>query len=399
MKVKYFLYVLIPVFVIALAVWYGASLSAQPEPEQIETGWQERKDSLTYILEDGTPASGWVTIEGIRYYFREDGTLATGWETVDGMDYYFLDNGTPATGWVTIDEVRYYFLENGTPATGWVSIDNASCYFNENGTPVTGWQDIDGNRYYLNANGAPLTGTQEIDGTVYVFDSDGTFYQGWVTIGEYEYYCLGDGSFATSPTEIEGQIQYFSTTGIHVVLVNPWNSIPEDLQVNLLPLDNEELVEVSCYQALLQMLSDCESAGNKPYVCSAYRTQAKQEYLYQRKVDYYLKRDYEQEEAEELAAQVVAIPGTSEHQLGLAADICDKDYPYLDEKQAETKTQQWLMEHCWEYGFILRYPTGSTEITGIIYEPWHYRYVGVEIATELQELGITLEEYLGFTHE
>ena len=108
-----------------------------------------------------------------------------------------------------------------------------------------------------------------------------------------------------------------------------------------------------------------------------------------------MKEGYEEEEAKVIAAREVAVPGTSEHQLGLAVDIVDKDHPLLDESQADRPTQIWLMEHCWEYGFILRYPVGTTDQTGIIYEPWHYRYVGREIAMELKELGITLEEYLG----
>ena len=105
--------------------------------------------------------------------------------------------------------------------------------------------------------------------------------------------------------------------------------------------------------------------------------------------------DWSRAAAEKEAAKEIAVPGTSEHQLGLAVDLMDEDYPYLNDHQANTGTQKWLMEHCHEYGFILRYPIGSTEITGIIYEPWHYRYVGVEIAQEIMNLGITLEEYLG----
>ena len=104
---------------------------------------------------------------------------------------------------------------------------------------------------------------------------------------------------------------------------------------------------------------------------------------------------YSQAEAEELAAKVVAVPGTSEHQLGLAVDIVSTDYYVLDESQATTKTQQWLMEHCWEYGFILRYPDDKSEITGIIYEPWHYRYVGTAVSLPLRDSGLCLEEYLG----
>ena len=82
--------------------------------------------------------------------------------------------------------------------------------------------------------------------------------------------------------------------------------------------------------------------------------------------------------------------------LGLAVDIVARDYQLLDERQEETAEQQWLMKNCWRYGFILRYPTDKTEETGIIYEPWHYRYVGREAAEEITRQEICLEEYLGY---
>ena len=91
---------------------------------------------------------------------------------------------------------------------------------------------------------------------------------------------------------------------------------------------------------------------------------------------------------------MVAVPGTSEHQLGLAVDIVDKSYQILDKKQETTAVQKWLMEHAWEYGFILRYPNGTTDLTGIIYEPWHYRYVGRDAAADIRDKGVTLEEYI-----
>ena len=95
------------------------------------------------------------------------------------------------------------------------------------------------------------------------------------------------------------------------------------------------------------------------------------------------------------AATVVAMPGTSEHELGLAVDLVDTDYPYLDEAQENTDTQKWLMENSWRYGFILRYPNDKSEITGIIYEPWHYRYVGKETAKAIYESGLCMEEFFG----
>lgn len=91
---------------------------------------------------------------------------------------------------------------------------------------------------------------------------------------------------------------------------------------------------------------------------------------------------------------MVAYPGTSEHQLGLAADIVARSYQLLDDQQAQTAEARWLKEHCAEYGFILRYPTDKTSLTGVIFEPWHYRYVGEEAAREIMGQGICLEEYL-----
>ena len=90
----------------------------------------------------------------------------------------------------------------------------------------------------------------------------------------------------------------------------------------------------------------------------------------------------------------MALPGTSEHQLGLAVDIVDMGYQQLDIEQENTPVQRWLIENSWKYGFVLRYPTEKSEITGIIYEPWHYRYVGKAAAKEMYRKNLCLEEYL-----
>lgn len=148
--------------------------------------------------------------------------------------------------------------------------------------------------------------------------------------------------------------------------------------------------------ALEKMLNDCRADGLDPLICSAYRTQELQEQLFSNQVNSYTSRGYSYEEAVELAKKSVAYPGTSEHQLGLAVDIVSLHYQILDEGQLKTAEQQWLMNNCWKYGFILRYPSEKTDITGVIFEPWHYRYVGIEAAKEITEQGITLEEYLGF---
>lgn len=176
------------------------------------------------------------------------------------------------------------------------------------------------------------------------------------------------------------------------------------------PLDEENLPEITTapvqggvYRVderilddLEEMLSDAYSDGRTPVVCSAYRDWDTQTVLFQNKIARVKQeKGLTGEAAETEAATVVARPGTSEHQLGLAVDITASTYTKLDEGQMETEDQKWLMENCWKYGFILRYPVGSTEITGVIFEPWHYRYVGKEAAKEITEQGITLEEYLG----
>lgn len=177
-------------------------------------------------------------------------------------------------------------------------------------------------------------------------------------------------------------------------LVNPQHRIAEDYAPELVQVSEEEFMDARCADALLQMMADCTDAGNAPYVCSGYRTMEKQSYLYNNKIIRLINEGVSEADAPAVAAMSVAIPGASEHQTGLAADIIDFYYPNLTREQEDTSTQQWLMVNSWRYGFILRYPSDKSDITGTIYEPWHYRYVGKEAAAEMYELDLTLEEYL-----
>ena len=179
-----------------------------------------------------------------------------------------------------------------------------------------------------------------------------------------------------------------------LLLVNPWNDLPEDYTMELVTLSNGLKVDQRIYADLDAMLSACREAGLNPVVCSAYRTEATQTRLYNNKIARLRSAGWTGEALLTEAARWVAPPGTSEHQTGLALDIVSARYQSLTEAQEDTAEQQWLMEHCWEYGFILRYPEDKTEITGIGYEPWHYRYVGRETAAAIHESGLCLEEYL-----
>ena len=323
----------------------------------------------------------------------------TGWQTIDGEIYCFEEDGTPATGWRSDlpggEGSRCYLNGKGKVLTGWQKITGKQYHFGETGAMTTGWLEEGGEHYYFGIDGAMFTGLLNIQGKGYFFDQEGKRYSGWLEQDGSTYYFDPEGIMAVGPAEIDGQTHYFSPHGIEILLVNPWNALPEDYSVELVNVTGQDRLETECAAALEAMIADCKAAGHIPSIASAYRTQEEQEYLFNRKVKYYTGSGWSLASAQKEAATEVAVPGTSEHQLGLAVDLMDQNYPYLNNNQANTATQKWLMEHCHEYGFILRYPVGSTEITGIIYEPWHYRYVGIEIAQEITDLGITLEEYLG----
>lgn len=207
---------------------------------------------------------------------------------------------------------------------------------------------------------------------------------------------------STASTEVLTTQQSTGTTAPEIdktqwnlILVNKWNKMPENYEPTVTQLKNGQAIDERAYPDLQDMMDDCQAAGLNPLICSSYRTMDKQKELFSNKINQYLSYGYSQEKAEEAAGELVAIPGTSEHQLGLALDIVDISYQVLDEKQENTAVQKWLMNNSWKYGFILRYPTDKSDITGISYEPWHYRYVGKEAAKEIYDAQICLEEYLG----
>lgn len=179
-----------------------------------------------------------------------------------------------------------------------------------------------------------------------------------------------------------------------LTLVNFENTIPKDWKVDLVQLNNGQSVDRRIYDDLIAMLQAAKSEGLNPLICSSYRTNEKQEQLYQNKVSEYLSQGYSKVEASDKAAFWVARPGTSEHQLGLAVDIVSTKNQRLDRSQENTVEQQWLIQNSWKYGFVLRYPTNKNSITGVGYEPWHYRYVGKEHAKKINELSVCLEEYV-----
>ena len=180
----------------------------------------------------------------------------------------------------------------------------------------------------------------------------------------------------------------------YLILVNYLNPIPDDYTAEMAHFKHGHTMATICHQALNDMLTACTQAGNKPSICSGYRSVALQTNLFNDKVNRVRGSVGSAEEAIALAASEVAYPGTSEHHTGLAIDLVDSRNWNLDERQEQMPTQQWLMENSWKYGFVLRYPNDKSHITGIIYEPWHYRYVGTEAAKIMYEEDLCLEEYL-----
>lgn len=180
----------------------------------------------------------------------------------------------------------------------------------------------------------------------------------------------------------------------YLTLINSENPIDDNYQITLTRLRNKQAIDSRCYPELQSMMDDCRAAGLSPIICSSYRTYEKQQDLFEQQVQEFINQGYGKSDAQKKAAGAVARPGTSEHELGLAVDIVDENNQRLNQYQENTAVQRWLMQNSWRYGFILRYPSDKTDITGIQYEPWHYRFVGKEAAKEIYENNWTLEEYL-----
>lgn len=179
-----------------------------------------------------------------------------------------------------------------------------------------------------------------------------------------------------------------------LVLVNGSNSIESDFQVELVTIAGGEKVDKRIQDPLEKMLGAMREEGMNPIVCSGYRTIEKQASLFEECINLKLKKGVDYTTAFFETKQRQALPGTSEHHTGLAVDIVGKGHQSLDHSQENTKEAKWLAEHCAEYGFILRYPKDKMSVTGVEYESWHFRYVGVDAAKYIMENEITLEEYL-----
>ena len=178
-------------------------------------------------------------------------------------------------------------------------------------------------------------------------------------------------------------------------LISKSHPLPEDFPApTLRELPSGYAVDERIYDDLVALMEAAAGEGVEPVVCSAYRTHDKQQDLYQARVRRSKSEGKRGQKAKDDAAFWVAPPYAGEHEAGLAVDLVDGTYQELDEAQETTDTQRWLIDHCADHGFILRYPTDKSAVTGIGYEPWHYRYVGKEAASAITASGLCLEEWL-----
>jgi len=177
-----------------------------------------------------------------------------------------------------------------------------------------------------------------------------------------------------------------------LILVNKDNPIPEGYSVpEFTELRNEQKVDSRIYPELQQMFDDARAAGYSPYITSSYRSKEDQQAEFDSKVNELLEQGKTQAQCEAEASQLVAKPGYSEHETGLAIDV-GSDVS----EEAQNELWNWLSENSIKYGFIIRYPENKETYTGISNEPWHLRYVGVDAATQMKLNDQCLEEYLLF---
>lgn len=185
----------------------------------------------------------------------------------------------------------------------------------------------------------------------------------------------------------------FDESDWRYVLINKQHPIPDDYSFTLGTIKGNMQCDERILESLINMLQSAKEDGVNLVVCSPYRDYKKQQVLFERKINKYMAKGYSYLEAYKLTSQTVTVPGASEHQIGLAIDFISDNYRVLDEGFGESDAGIWLKEHSYEYGFILRYPEGKEYITGISYEPWHFRYIGTQAATVITMNEITLEEF------
>lgn len=207
-----------------------------------------------------------------------------------------------------------------------------------------------------------------------------------ITVSDYEYAYAG----------FNPSVAVVSEENWNLLLVNRNYILPDGFTVQTTPVKGGgQSLDYRVAPHYNDMVSAAEADGISLIPVSGYRSVERQRTNFERKINYYKGLGYSKAEATRLASEIVLMPSTSEHNAGLAMDFGTNGNYTLDENFAKTDAFRWLSENAADYGFILRYPEDAQDITMVTYEPWHWRYVGVDAAKEIKAQGVTLEEYLG----
>lgn len=178
-----------------------------------------------------------------------------------------------------------------------------------------------------------------------------------------------------------------------LILVNRDHVLPTDFTVDLIKFEDTR-VDYRISEPLQSMIDAAKQEGINIAVCSGFRTVSEQDSLYSTKCLSYVASGYSDDASKILTLRYIQPGGTSEHHTGLAVDLVTDGSYELDESFADTPAYSWLKENAAKYGFIERYPEGKSDFTGILWEPWHYRYVGVDNASAISSKNLCLEEFL-----
>ena len=327
-------------------------------------------DGQTFCFdEEGFMMTGWKKFSDGWHYFRPSGSMLKGWFK-DGNNWYYLDeSGIMRTGWFKVKNTWYCFRPSGSMVTGWFKDGNNWYYLADDGHMCTGWIRLNWYWYYLDSSGAMKTGKQYVNGRWYHFsESSGVW------------------------DEPEGDPKFYRPDSI-LILANKKHKLsdgyePSDLVIpDVRRTGSNPYLRSEAADALEDMFYAAASDGVYLVLGSGYRSQSTQEAIYNN----YVARD-----GRSAADTYSARPGYSEHQTGLAVDISDYyGTHYLYQSFENTAEARWLYNNAHRFGFIMRYPKGKEHITGYMYEPWHFRYVGVSAAKAIYNSGLTFEEYYG----
>lgn len=205
----------------------------------------------------------------------------------------------------------------------------------------------------------------------------------------------GDGQATEDPKEKDQKDEPdIDPDDWRLILVNKQNPVPDDFDVKLAGINDSLYADERIIDDIYRMVDAASDDGVDLMICSAYRSYDRQRNLFNNKINKLMDSGMTYLEAYKAGSMNVTVPGTSEHHLGLALDILTGSYTAMDDGFGETEAGKWLAENAPDYGFILRYPKGKEDITGIVYEPWHFRYVGEKYAKDITRRGVCLEEYL-----